>query len=107
MFNNLNTEFHSYDKKYQRHYLYDFVDIDNKKVIEFNGNYWHCDPNKYASDYYHKQIKKVASEVWEYDKQKREHIENRGYIMKVIWELDYKQDPQQVIKECLEFLANG
>ena len=35
--------------------LPDFLDVDNKKIIEFYGDYWHCNPNKYTSESYNKQ----------------------------------------------------
>jgi hypothetical protein len=33
------------------------------KAIEYNGDYWHCNPNKYEADYFHKKSKLTAKEI--------------------------------------------
>jgi G:T-mismatch repair DNA endonuclease (very short patch repair protein) len=61
-------------------------------IIEFNGDYWHCNPNKYDKNYFH-QVKGVTAEkLWEYDKNKVDIILNNGYNLEVVWESDYKLD---------------
>ena len=55
-----------------RPYKYDFCLVEKRKIIEFNGTYWHCDPRKYNADYYNKVKKMTAREIWEFDKYKRE-----------------------------------
>lgn len=37
-------------------------------VIEYFGDYWHCNPAIYGKDFYNKSIKKTAAEKWEADK---------------------------------------
>lgn len=44
--------------------LPDFLDVDNKKIIEFYGDYWHCNPTKYTSESYNKSLHKYAKEIW-------------------------------------------
>ena len=61
-------------------------------VIEYNGDYWHCNPKKYKPDYYHQVKKKTAKELWEYDKNKIDLIKNSGYILEIVWESDLKAD---------------
>lgn len=85
-------------------YKYDFTIKEIKKIIEFNGDYWHCNPNKYEDDYYHSVKQKLASDLWEYDTYKRELAESHGYSVLVIWESDYKQDPEGEIQKCLNFI---
>jgi G:T-mismatch repair DNA endonuclease (very short patch repair protein) len=70
-------------------------------IIEYNGDYWHCNPKKYTSDYYHKKKNKYAWEIWEYDKNKLELIKNNGYNLEVIWENDLKND-NKIIKHIIE-----
>lgn len=61
-------------------------------VIEYNGDYWHCNPNKYSKEYFH-QVKGITAEqLWEYDKNKIDLIKNKGYNLEVVWESDYKSD---------------
>jgi len=77
-----------------------------KKLIEYNGDYWHCNPKIYPSDYYHELIDMTAKEKWSRDKKKIDYAKSKGYDVLVIWEKDYKSDPQKVIGECMEFI-NG
>lgn len=65
-------------------------------VIEYNGDYWHCNPNKYHSEYYHKQEKKLAKEIWKRDNQKMELVKKYKYNYEVIWETEYKSNPNIV-----------
>jgi G:T-mismatch repair DNA endonuclease (very short patch repair protein) len=67
-------------------------------IIEYNGDYWHCNPNKYNSDYYHQVKKKTAKELWEYDKNKIDLILKNGYNLEVVWESDLKSNPDLIKK---------
>jgi G:T-mismatch repair DNA endonuclease (very short patch repair protein) len=61
-------------------------------IIEYNGDYWHCNPSKYSKEYFH-QVKGITAEqLWEYDKNKIDLIKNKGYNLEVVWESDYKSD---------------
>jgi hypothetical protein len=55
-----------------RTFAYDFY--YNKKIIEFNGDYWHCNPSIYSEDYIIKQTNKTAKQIWEHDKLKIEKM---------------------------------
>ena len=89
-------------------YKYDFTISENRKIIEFNGDYWHCNPNtKFGKDdYFHPIIKKNVEEIWNYDKEKIAVAESYGYKVKVVWEKDYRDDPKKVIKDCLSFIRD-
>ncbi len=95
-----------WDEKMQRAYKYDLVFIKSKKIIEFNGDFWHCNPQKFKSDYFHKVKKMTAQEIWDYDKVKREKAEKHGYKFMNIWESDWYKNPEEVIKECNKFLCD-
>lgn len=74
-------------------------------IIEYNGDYWHCNPNKYDQDYYHKLKKKTAKEIWERDNIKIDLIKKNGYTLEVLWEYDYNQNPKlinQIIKKYVK-----
>lgn len=86
------------------HFAYDLY--KNNKIIEYNGDYWHCNPRKYKKDYYNKQVKLNAEFIWLKDQVKIKHAKENGYEVKVVWEMDYKQNPKKIIEECQEFL-NG
>jgi G:T-mismatch repair DNA endonuclease (very short patch repair protein) len=61
-------------------------------IIEYNGDYWHCNPKKYDSDYFNQKKQKTAKELWEYDKTKVDLIIKNGYILEIVWESDLKED---------------
>jgi G:T-mismatch repair DNA endonuclease (very short patch repair protein) len=61
-------------------------------VIEYNGDYWHCNPKKYGPDYFNQKKQKTAKELWEYDKNKIDLIREKGYNLEIVWESDLKED---------------
>lgn len=70
------------------------VDIfipEQNKIIEYFGDYWHCNPNKYKTDYYHKHIHKTAEEIWKLDQLRIQHLERNGYTVEIVWEGDFKR----------------
>jgi G:T-mismatch repair DNA endonuclease (very short patch repair protein) len=67
-------------------------------VIEYNGDYWHCNPKKYKPDYFHQVKNKTAKELWEYDKNKIDLIKEKGYNLEVIWESELKEDESIINK---------
>lgn len=68
----------------------DIVSFKNKLVIEFNGDYWHCNPEKYEANFFHHVKKLTASEIWSLDAKRQETIESYGYKMLTIWESELK-----------------
>jgi len=67
-------------------------------VIEYNGDYWHCNPKKYEPNYFHQVKNKTAKELWEYDKNKIDLIKEYGYNLEVVWESDYNTDKSIINK---------
>jgi len=96
------------DEKFIRHkngaFKYDFTLKNAKKIIEFNGDYWHCNPFKYEKDYYHSVKKMTALEIWKYDDNKIKLAEQYGYKIITIWERDYYNNPEEEINRCLKFI---
>lgn len=104
-FGELNKEFGQYDIINKKGYFYDFVDTINKKVIEFNGDYWHMNPLIYESTSFNKSVQLTAQEIWNNDCQKIKYINSMNYDVLVIWHSEYKKNKEFVINKCLEFLA--
>jgi very-short-patch-repair endonuclease len=71
--------------KIERYYP-DFINLNKKKIIEVNGDYWHNFP---------KVIKR--------DKRKLQTYLLFGYQTLVIWEHEIKKDPQKVTEKLIEF----
>lgn len=70
--------------------LPDFIDIDKKKIIEFDGDYWHSGS--------------VANPSKEKDRDLR--IKNSGYDVLHIKEYDFKKDREKTLQKCLNYLNN-
>lgn len=68
--------------------LPDFIDLLSKKIIEFDGDYWH---GKGRANPQREQLRD-------------EKIKNAGYQIIHIQESAYKQNREKVIHECINFL---
>jgi len=87
------------------HKLFDFVLEDDKKVIEFNGDSWHGNPEIYSeNDVPNSIIGKTAKELWEQDREKIDLAKQKGYEVLVVWEKDYRENPKKCLQECVNFL---
>lgn len=90
--------------KNNNHYSYDLT-ID-RKIIEFNGDYWHMNPDIYDEKSYNKVKKMTALEIWEHDKEKIQCARKYGYSVLVVWESEYNKDKEGTIQKCIDFLTN-
>lgn len=73
-------------------------------IIEYNGDYWHCNPIKYDSLYIHPHKKKTSHQIWEDDKSRIDNIIKYGYNLEVVWEsnFDEKTTIQNIIKKYVK-----
>lgn len=87
----------------------DFYDPQTEKIIEFYGSFWHADPNEYNADdimkFPNTKQNLMAKQIWQKDRKRIQKLNELGYNnIKIVWQLDYKKDPQKVINQCIEFL---
>lgn len=87
-----------------KHYAYDFE--YNHKFIEYNGDYWHCNPQIYHKDYVHQIKKMTAYEIWKFDEEKLNAAKQNGYDVFVVWENEYLLNKEYVIEKCINFLKS-
>ena len=89
-------------------FLYDFVDIKRKKIIEYNGDQYHANPNIYLSHEtphpFHKDKNYTAEKIWEKDKFKIDLAVKNGFDVLVIWDSEYKKYPKQTLEKCIKFI---
>lgn len=69
--------------------LPDFIDLNSKKIIEFDGDYWHSE--------------KVANPTKE--SVRDNNIEASGYTILHVKEFEFKKDKLKVLNECINFLT--
>jgi G:T-mismatch repair DNA endonuclease (very short patch repair protein) len=79
-------------------FIYDFINHKKKILIEFNGDFWHCNPKKFTKDYIHPVINLSAEEIWKKDNRKKIFAEEKGYRVVVIWEDDFTKWNPTIIK---------
>lgn len=75
--------------KLDRLLLPDFIDVNSKKIIEFDGTYWHGLVGKGNKNR---------------DIERNEIYKKNGYLIHRVSENDYKSKKQTAIEECLNFL---
>ncbi len=102
--------FHSGAHKY-------FIDVFSepaKMVVEYNGDYWHCNPMMYSGSFFHSKKQKTAEQIWAEDAQRLSVMEQKGYHAVTVWESEYRSDKQNVLKRltmnalsCSQRCASG
>lgn len=100
----LNKDIMHNDRTVLEGYELDMVNHFTQKAIEFNGDYWHCNPNKYSEDFEIKQLGMKAKDIWAHDRMKISFAARKGYDVLIIWESDYLKDKLSIIDKCDRFL---
>lgn len=91
------------DTENKRFFLYDMC--YNNKIIEYNGDFWHANPKFYSSDFVNPYNKRTQAEIIARDKVKHQTAIDAGYELLVIWEHEYKNNKQEIIQRCINFLT--
>jgi G:T-mismatch repair DNA endonuclease (very short patch repair protein) len=77
--------------------------FDNENIIiEYYGDYWHCNPDKYDANYFHQRKKMYAKDIWKYDKIRKSQIEKLGYKLIIVWESKYKNQKEKTIQNIVK-----
>lgn len=93
----------------KKYYKVDFYDPELNIIIEFLGDYWHANPEKYTSDSILNFgfVKLIAEDIWVKDEKRRnEIIEQTGCIYVEIWENDFNNNREKIKKIFYEFFEN-
>ena len=76
-------EEYKYDNENKKNGAIDFYLPEYNIAIEYYGDWWHCNPNYYTKDYFHKICKRFAYEIWESDRIRINHIHEKEFKKKV------------------------
>lgn len=74
------------------------VDIlfeSQKIIVEYFGCWWHADVRLYDDDWVHAFTRKTAKETRHRDNLKIEQLTALGYDVVVVWESDWKENPER------------
>lgn len=97
----------NYKKNKKKGYYIDFLCEENKKIVEFNGDFWHMNPEKYLPESFitfSNGKKIIANNVWKQDDLKIKTLESEGYEIFIVWENEYKKNKEKIINDCNIFL---
>lgn len=83
----------------------DCIDIEKRKIIEFFGDHWHANPNHFAPDDVVRMVNKTASEIWRKDETRNQKLKAAGFDVLVIWESDYRDNPDLILGKCIGFMT--
>lgn len=73
-------------------------------AIEFYGDFWHRNPKMYlAEDNFYG---KTSKDIWEYDRKRVYYLTQQGYETLIIWEVDWKNNKDRVIKKINKLYEN-
>lgn len=85
-------------------YNVDFL-VNKKYIIECYGDYWHCNPAKYAPDYYNRGKKKTAKDIWARDEKRKRIFEEQGYKVLYFWESEINNDIKNIRSVLLRYIV--
>jgi G:T-mismatch repair DNA endonuclease (very short patch repair protein) len=93
-----------------RKYFFDIKIESFNRIIEVNGDYWHCNPQIYNPDdiFYFKKIHTLAKDKWKEDADKIKAANKNGFNVLTIWESDIKDKRKwELTKEIIIEYAKG
>lgn len=88
-------------------YKYDFCIPELKFIIEFNGDVFHGNPQLFnESDCPNPFDKTItAKQMWSNDKVKIDLAKSKGFDVMVIWERDYRNDPEAIVESIIKTIS--
>ena len=83
--------------------------VCKKNIIEFFGDYWHCNPLIYKDE--EKKIRRGSKKysvksIRKIDEFRLNFFKENGYSVMVVWEDNYRKNKEKVINECIKFLLD-
>jgi G:T-mismatch repair DNA endonuclease (very short patch repair protein) len=69
----------------------DFINREQKIIIELFGDYWHANPQRFKPQDYIKQLKLTSGQIWLKDKERLQQFHLLGYKTIVLWEKDVRK----------------
>lgn len=78
--------------------------VVGRKIIEYYGTFWHCDPHVYTADYYNKATRMSAQQKWDFDASRIATMQEAGYTILIIWEREFNADKELTLSRCINFL---
>lgn len=87
-------------------YNVDFL-VNDLYIVECYGDYWHCNPRRYNSNYFNKGKKKLAVDIWKRDEQRKKTLEKMGYKFFYFWENEINNDIKSIKAVLKRYINRG
>lgn len=84
----------------------DFLLADGR-AVECFGDYWHCNPELYASTWYNGSLHATAAERWARDARRLQSLAQQGIAALVLWEHDIRHQPDQALARLRDFMESA
>ena len=86
-------------------FIADEVNSAQHLIIEFYGDYFHCNPRTYTDpSFYNRTLHMTAADKWKYDRRRLAAFRKNGYRTLVVWESDWRADPVKVLDGVRRFI---
>lgn len=89
VFPHLNFQLEKFNTPTRR--FFDIVSFEQLLVVEFFGDYWHCNPQIYNKDFIHPTKRLSAATIWADDKKRLDDIRCNGFDIIVMWGNDFEK----------------
>lgn len=96
-----NNEYGKWNKYSDSYIKFDYTDVDKKKIIEFNGDFFHP---KEENDLNWKNKYISSKDAWIKDRQKEQIAIDNGFKIMYIWEHEVINDYDTALNKCLKFM---
>ena len=98
-------EFSIYQKN--RSFFYDFCIPELKFIIEFNGDIFHGNPQLFNESDCPNPFDRTltAKQMWLNDKEKIDLAKSKGFEVMIIWERDYRNDPETIMNNIIKTIS--
>jgi very-short-patch-repair endonuclease len=83
-----------------KHRLFDFKLVNHNILIEVDGDFYHCNPNKHPFPIYQSQKTTIKNDLV-----KNKLAKDNGFVLLRFWESDINERPTQVVSELLKHLS--
>ncbi len=82
--------------------FYDFIIKGSNVLLEFQGDYWHCNPKVYPTG----PINKIQKRTIINDEYKRKLAKMNGFEIVYVWEKEFNED-KEALRERLKKYVNS
>ena len=86
-------------------YCPDIIHKNKPIIIEYYGDYYHCNPNKYADDFvfrYSENTTITAKDIRHKDAERISYLQSKGYVVYVVWESDFKTKKESILRDIVD-----